>query len=1197
MTYPCPNCSSPATLPSGCPACGRGPDPDAAEVVRLDAEIAGLNVELARARQAVREIPPRIEGAWLRRNAAATRVRAGRSTPVPAPVPAPAFETRPVPAVVAAPARSPEASTKLVQNALFLLGGLLLAVAAIVFTAVAWAQFGVGGRSALLAFFTGAALAVPPLALRRKLAATAETFAAVGLLLVLLDGYAAWYVNLFGVADRSPWGYAGAVCAVTAAVAAGYEHLTGLTGPRFAALVVAQPVLPLLILPAHPDATGWSLTFTAVAALDVAVLALRRTGFRLTGIGIAAYLCGAVAVAIAGCCALAGLILARTPAAGAAAGGALLAAALVPLGAALLARTAIAQAIAVGLLVVALDVAAIRFTFLLGSDLGLLRVTGVTLAVVALAAVARRLLPPVVARGPRIGALAVIAVPALATLALTAEAAFATLDTAGPFLDTAWTAAVPYAGWPLPFSILLLAAALLLTLPPSWRGRILLAAALLAALALPAGLHLRWWSAPILDLAVTAVALALAIRHVAPARPGLPVSFGTQILTAVLLGLHAVVTGFGRPTMAAAVLGAVAVLGLATAALSYGGPRRRDLGGAGLLTGLVAVPAVAWTTTDALGGSATLQSRLVLAAVAVPVAALHRTGRGYRPFALAAVLLTVVSAPVWALASGDSPAVYAAVALLLLAAALPAAVASSALPVPPAAGPVALADLPPTPVAGALATNSTADPATGVGPVPVLRLPVAGLGWIAFTAVPLALALLVATGRSLFRVLVQPYEWLGLIWSGRPTGLPYVPAADAVAVFLPVLAATFAAYVLAADPDRAPAAGGRAARAVAGSGSVRRRTAGRVAVPFLAVAVPVILAAAEAPWPTLPAVELALGLAGLLVAVLRRTPTSIPVVAAVLAGAGLAGALPTHGSTLAALGTVLVTAAAAGSSGRTEPLRVTGWLIAVAAAFGVAVTAGDALELDLRTVAFIVLAVAAAVFALSWLLTDRPIRRADHPVHRNGEARAVEAAAHAGAVLALLLSVGSARYAAMVCILWGVALGVRALGTHRHAYVVAAAVAELVGWCLLMDAAHIWTVEVYTIPAAAVALLAGLLARRRQPRLSSWVAYGPALAAALLPSLASIAGSDSQYLRRLLLGLAALAIVLAGANARLQAPVVLGGGVLILVALHELGQVWDLIPRWIPLAAGGLILVLLAITLERRRRDLARFREALTRMS
>jgi hypothetical protein len=42
------------------------------------------------------------------------------------------------------------------------------------------------------------------------------------------------YVNMFDVARYSPFGYAGAVCAVTAAVAVGYEHVTGLIDPRSA---------------------------------------------------------------------------------------------------------------------------------------------------------------------------------------------------------------------------------------------------------------------------------------------------------------------------------------------------------------------------------------------------------------------------------------------------------------------------------------------------------------------------------------------------------------------------------------------------------------------------------------------------------------------------------------------------------------------------------------------------------------------------------------------------------------------------------------------------------------------------------------------------------------------------------------------------------------------------------------------------
>src|SRR5947208_2412649 len=82
-------------------------------------------------------------------------------------------------------------------------------------TAVAWANFGVIGRAAILAAVTVLTLAVGPLASMRRLTGTAETFAALGLLLVLLDGYAAWSVNLAGLAHGTrPAVYAAGVCAV-----------------------------------------------------------------------------------------------------------------------------------------------------------------------------------------------------------------------------------------------------------------------------------------------------------------------------------------------------------------------------------------------------------------------------------------------------------------------------------------------------------------------------------------------------------------------------------------------------------------------------------------------------------------------------------------------------------------------------------------------------------------------------------------------------------------------------------------------------------------------------------------------------------------------------------------------------------------------------------------------------------------------
>jgi hypothetical protein len=157
------------------------------------------------------------------------------------------------------------------------------------------------------------------------------------------------------------------------------------------------------------------------------------------------------------------------------------------------------------------------------------------------------------------------------------------------------------------------------------------------------------------------------------------------------------------------------------------------------------------------------------------------------------------------------------------------------------------------------------------------------------------------------------------------------------------------------------------------------------------------------------------------------------------------------------------------------------------------------------------------------------------------------------------------------------------------------AVALVAGWGVALLRPTGAAIEAYVIPVSLMALTVSLIARRDQP--PSWLVFGPALGVGLLPSLVSVLAGEGQHLRRLLLGLAALAILLAGSRARLSAPVVAGGGVLAVLALHEVGLVWDLIPRWIPLAAGGLLLVLIAATLESRRRDLARFRHALGRMS
>ena len=146
-------------------------------------------------------------------------------------------------------------------------------------------------------------------------------------------------------------------------------------------------------------------------------------------------------------------------------------------------------------------------------------------------------------------------------------------------------------------------------------------------------------------------------------------------------------------------------------------------------------------------------------------------------------------------------------------------------------------------------------------------------------------------------------------------------------------------------------------------------------------------------------------------------------------------------------------------------------------------------------------------------------------------------------------------------------------GGGRVAYVVAAAGLELVAWWLFLASRTVDVVEAYTLPFAAVALVAGWFARRTRPVLGSWQAYGPALAAAFLPSLAPILATEGDPVRRLVLGAAALAVVVTGAVRRLQAPVVLGGLVLAVVAVHELVLLGQQLPSWVPLSVGGALLL------------------------
>ncbi|MFF3847423.1 SCO7613 C-terminal domain-containing membrane protein [Streptomyces sp. NPDC002328] len=212
----------------------------------------------------------------------------------------------------------------------------------------------------------------------------------------------------------------------------------------------------------------------------------------------------------------------------------------------------------------------------------------------------------------------------------------------------------------------------------------------------------------------------------------------------------------------------------------------------------------------------------------------------------------------------------------------------------------------------------------------------------------------------------------------------------------------------------------------------------------------------------------------------------------------------------------------------------------------------------------------------------------------------VEVTGVAAGVLAVGLAVADPPMLALVLGLCAVIAAGTAVRADRRAVGYAAAVLSVLSVWVRLAAWDVTTPEAYVLPVSVPALLVGAWRRHREPRTSSWAAYGPGLAATLAPSLAAAWG-DTQWTRPLLLGAAALLVTLLGARHRLQAPLVLGGSVLTLVALHELApylaQMAGVLPRWAPPALAGLLLLALGATYEQRLRDARRVREVLGRMN
>ncbi|HEX6674634.1 MAG TPA: hypothetical protein VF486_06380, partial [Actinomycetes bacterium] len=296
-------------------------------------------------------------------------------------------------------------------------------------------------------------------------------------------------------------------------------------------------------------------------------------------------------------------------------------------------------------------------------------------------------------------------------------------------------------------------------------------------------------------------------------------------------------------------------------------------------------------------------------------------------------------------------------------------------------------------------------------------------------------------------------------------------------------------------------------------------------------------------------------------------------------------ALAAETGTLAFLGAVAGAAALATAASRSGWLRQGCAAVAAVAVAGgcaaVAVGAGG----GAAEAGFVVAAAAGAV-----LLVGASWRR------RAAEGPVLEALGLGMGALGVLLAGSEGRWLAAALTAAVPAMLAAGAWPVRRAYLWSGAVVAIAATWAWLAVAGVAAVEAYTLPAAAVALAAGALARRGEARPGSWLAFGPGLAVALLPSLALVLAVDRGGMTRpLLLSAAALLVLLAGARAGLQAPLVLGAVTLLGLGADAVLPVAAQLPRWITIGLTGLLLLWLGATAERQLTRLSHAWSALLR--
>lgn len=1193
-TTRCPACFTPLRSTT-CAECGLDlTHPQAFELANVSAETAAL----LRRRG---EIIERIRAEQANATAGATPpTAAAPPTAALAPVPAPAPAPAPVPALAPVPTEPRRHFG--VQVLLLIVGVSLLAIGAIFFLVYAFITFGLVWRSLIIGAVTVAAFAGAWLLRRRRLTATAEAIAALAVVLFYLDAFALRANDLLGTAAVDGFVYWGVTLLVSSVGFVAWHRLSGLRTPSIAAFAVFAPAFACLVAGWTEPLDPTDRVFAAFAAMAIGGfvhVAAARVGPNHTTERVLAVGFGVLGLVVAAGTAF----LLRPDSQWAAAMGLGIVAALALAHVLVNVRTHGPRS--VGAVVGGIGAAAASFVALSAAvradDSPIVRIAPVV-AAAAVALALEALLRRTSGQG-RPAALAAmwtsIVVGAFIALPSFAGAALGALSGAtGPLAHGIWSvpgsSAIAFELDPGP-AVAALAIVVALAAGAWQLGRrlarrrllVLWPAAGVAIAAVPlTGVlwaEVAGWSL----LAGFAVVLLVLARDR---------SRGVRVLLAVT-GATAIVLGYtaswaSTDTWWVGSLVAIVLL-LASRGATAAEPARASLLGAALVLLLLATGAGAWRANAVLlGGAGSLpEAEHGVLAIAVVVLAIAAVLRGRVASGLDARVAFWVSTAAIAL---YAPSLFGAGDAVLV---VPDPAASASL----ASGLIA---------ALALWTTSPSTPrlrperiVASIALAPAGALALQGLARLAglhetvvvHVLAPVTAALIVAAASLAVRPRLRAARDAGaaLVAGGA---LVWSIVADPDATWLVLLVAAVTALILAISRD-----------GLFGSVSTRRHLVwaslalataslwraladnptARLEAYVLPLAGALLVIAlltwrAHRPEPSRTAPFIAL--AGLLVAIvplavvardgdLARTIAvfAAAVILAVLGGLPAPRAVRPYLDSAAFAGSLGVLLAASSRTagmldrGGRGDLAIDAWLAAALVVLAIAATAQSRLGGRVRSV------IAQVLLGLGL-----------------GLVTVIELVAIDSG------SLGAARAIALLVVLAVV---------HVTASVVARApFTPAIAWLAIGLAAVTGLVvtargvvdplEGATAPIAAALLVAGAVHLRRVPAARSWATLAPGILVLLVPSLMATFVDDALW-RLVALGLACVALIVVGALARLQAPLVIGSATVLVHAARtfapQLRAIYESTEWWVWAVVGGSIILFLGFTLERRIRDLRSF--------